>query len=80
VVLFGSRARGGYKPHSNIDVAVIAENLPGDRSIPWLGGVEPRGYTSDEFVEALVEARHDGPGRMQRGDAGHRPQLLKQVR
>lgn len=55
LLVFGSRARGDYKPWSDIDVVVVAENLPKVKrwEILWVGEVEPRGYTPEEFLEAL---------------------------
>ena len=56
VVVFGSRARGDYKPWSDADVLVIAENLPIVKrwETLWIGEVEPRGYTPREFMRALL--------------------------
>jgi len=55
IVVFGSRARGDYKPWSDVDILVIAENLPKSKrwEILWVGEVEPRGYTPREFLKAL---------------------------
>ena len=55
IVVFGSRARGDYKPWSDVDVLVVAENLSELRrwEVLWIGEVEPRGYTSKELIDAL---------------------------
>ena len=63
VVVMGSRARGGWKPWSDVDVLVVAEDLPkGLERLEVLrvleeevveSEVEVRAYTSDEFKEAL---------------------------
>jgi len=69
IVVFGSRARGDYRPWSDVDVLVIAENLPKAKrwEVLWIGEVEPRGYTPKEFFEALwkldmtaLDACHEG--------------------
>jgi predicted nucleotidyltransferase len=59
-VVVGSVARGDFNVWSDVDVVVVAEGLPeraperGDalgEDAP--GGVQPVGFTPDEFVQAL---------------------------
>jgi hypothetical protein len=57
----GSVARGDFNVWSDIDVVVVAEDLPErlpERSsllaVPDPSGVQPVGFTSDEFVRALT--------------------------
>ena len=56
----GSVARGDFNVWSDIDVVIVAERLPArlpDRSallaLDAPGGVQPIGFTPDEFREAL---------------------------
>ncbi|MDJ0275156.1 MAG: nucleotidyltransferase domain-containing protein [Nitrososphaerota archaeon] len=60
VILFGSYAKGDYTEESDVDVCVIAENLPEDelarRSLSSLYphvGVRAIGYFPGEFLEML---------------------------
>jgi hypothetical protein len=59
-VVFGSRARGDYKPGSDVDIVIIADDLPKgwervmlfygiDKIVP----IEPRAYTSEEFLKGI---------------------------
>ncbi|MBS1252640.1 MAG: hypothetical protein MAG451_01681 [Anaerolineales bacterium] len=63
VVLYGSYARGDFGLHSDIDVIIISDALPGDpldrlavlhRYVS--GNLEPKGYTPSEFLN-LVDRR-----------------------
>ena len=56
VILFGSRSRGDFYPHSDIDLLLISDEFPDD----WfarqarlcflkLRQIEPIGYTTDEI-------------------------------
>lgn len=63
-VLIGSRARGGWRPHSDIDLLLVVE---GDKSRISVGIVDPRPYTWRELLEAIegcevevIEAFEDG--------------------
>jgi len=51
VILFGSRARGGYLPYSDFDLAVVLERV-GDplESIRSLRALKPRGLPLDLVV------------------------------
>jgi len=62
VVLFGSRSRGDFYPHSDIDLLLISDEFPDD----WfkrhtrlyflkLKQIEPIGYTADEIQRMLNE-------------------------
>ncbi|MEM3693860.1 MAG: nucleotidyltransferase domain-containing protein [Candidatus Bathyarchaeia archaeon] len=62
IVIMGSRARGDWKPHSDTDILVIAENFPQDHSgllvalnppEVWGLSLEPRAYTPKDFLDAL---------------------------
>lgn len=60
VVLFGSYARGDFTEESDIDVCVVAENLPEDiferRSLSGLyrvSGLRAIGYFPEEFLKEL---------------------------
>lgn len=55
-VVFGSVSRGDFNDASDIDVVVIAEELPTHpvRRLevlltPWVPGIDPKGYTPSEF-------------------------------
>lgn len=57
-VVFGSVSRGDFNDASDIDILVIAEELPTHplRRLdvllaPWVPGVDPKGYTPSEFVQ-----------------------------
>ena len=63
VIVMGSRATGRWKPWSDTDVLVVADDLP-KKSLRWsalkdlddelVGGlIEPRGYTSKELIDAI---------------------------
>jgi len=62
VILYGSRSRGDYFPHSDIDLILISNDFPKD----WfkrqsrlhylkLKQIEPIGYTMAEFKKMLKE-------------------------
>jgi len=65
IIVMGSRARGDWKPWSDVDILVVAENLPKG----WLRSdvlqviddtvikaeIEVRGFTPDEFLKLLEE-------------------------
>jgi len=60
IMLYGSYARGDFTEFSDVDVCVVAENLPEDvferRSLSGLYKVEnlrPIGYYPNEFLEEL---------------------------
>lgn len=60
VVLFGSYARGDFTEESDIDVCIVAENLPENiferRSLSGLyrvGNLRAVGYFPEEFLEEL---------------------------
>lgn len=62
VILFGSYARGNYTENSDIDVCVVAEDLPADmfkrRSLSGLykvHGLRAIGYYPNEFIQMLNE-------------------------
>ena len=64
IILYGSLARGDYKKGSDIDIIIVADNLPQkftDRIELLLcfsagGPIEPRGYTPHEFLKMIEEA------------------------
>jgi predicted nucleotidyltransferase len=62
VILFGSRSRGDFYPHSDIDLLLISDEFPDD----WfkrharlyflkVKQIEPIGYTVDEIQRMLNE-------------------------
>jgi predicted nucleotidyltransferase len=62
VLLFGSRSRGDFYPHSDIDILLVSDDFPKD----WfkrqarlhflkLRQIEPIGYTTDEIEKMLEE-------------------------
>lgn len=62
VILFGSRSRGDFYPHSDIDLLLISDEFPDD----WftrqaklyllkLKQIEPIGYTTDEINRMLSD-------------------------
>lgn len=81
VILYGSRARGDFKPSSDFDIIIIAENLPEftqrwdllckyRTEIP----LEPRGFTPEEFLTMIkncnptaLDAVHEGKILFDRG-------------
>jgi len=59
-ILFGSRSRGDFYPHSDIDLLLISDEFPDD----WFARqtklyllkslqIEPLGYTTDEIQRML---------------------------
>ncbi len=56
-VVFGSRARGRWKEWSDVDVLVVAEDLPRERIRPFLHGyalnIEPWPYEPSEVLESV---------------------------
>ncbi|MBU7026059.1 MAG: nucleotidyltransferase domain-containing protein [Theionarchaea archaeon] len=57
-VVFGSVSRGDFNDASDIDIVVIAEELPTHplRRLdvllsPWVPGIDPKGYTRSEFEQ-----------------------------
>ena len=57
-VVFGSVSRGDFNDASDIDIVVIAEELPAHpvRRLevlltPWVPGIDPKGYTPSEFEQ-----------------------------
>ena len=66
IVAIGSRARGNYKPWSDIDLIFIVEDVK-DKEFFTIGIVDPRVYTVSEAIEAiklceveLIEGFEDG--------------------
>ena len=65
VILIGSLARGDYTAFSDADVIVICDEAPErhiDRAIPFMDpsmpvDVEPRVYTTEEFLRMAREGR-----------------------
>jgi len=66
IILYGSLARGDFNERSDIDLIVIASNLPENyykraellsdlivSAVP----IEPLGYTPDEFIK-MIQNRH----------------------
>ncbi len=57
IVVFGSRARGCWKPWSDIDVLIVLklapEGLDRFKLIPYTPMIQPWIYTEDEFYTAL---------------------------
>lgn len=59
-ILYGSSVRGDFKDWSDIDIVIIANNLPIDPMErldvlyePAEGLIEPKGFTRDEFEVIL---------------------------
>lgn len=57
-ILYGSYARGDFHAGSDIDLIIIAEDLPEHPLDRWellysciSGGMEPKGYTVSEFLK-----------------------------
>jgi len=81
VILYGSRARGDFKPSSDFDIIVIAENLPEfmqrwDLLCKYRSKIplEPRGFTPQEFLTMIkncnptaLDAVHEGKILFDRG-------------
>lgn len=65
MILYGSFARGDWKPGSDADLLIVAEDLPPTYGERWslfstiLMGVpvEPHAYTSEELDELLKHGR-----------------------
>jgi glycosyltransferase involved in cell wall biosynthesis/predicted nucleotidyltransferase len=63
VVALGSRAKRQFRPQSDVDVIVIARNLPESKrqvqriisDTPVFMGLEPDGFTPEEFLEHLED-------------------------
>ena len=62
VILFGSRSRGDFYPHSDIDLLLISDEFPDDWFMRQaklyllkLKQIEPIGYTTDEINRMLSE-------------------------
>ncbi|RLF24848.1 MAG: hypothetical protein DRM97_02845 [Thermoprotei archaeon] len=57
IVVFGSRARGRWKPWSDVDVIVVLKRAPKGLarvlSMPYAPLVEPWVYDENEFYEAM---------------------------
>jgi predicted nucleotidyltransferase len=66
IILYGSLARGDFNERSDVDLIVIASNLPENyykraellsdliiSAVP----IEPLGYTPDEFIK-MIQTRH----------------------
>ena len=62
IILFGSLARGDFNERSDVDIIVIASNLPDNyikRSlllynlIETLDPIEPLGFTPEEFIQMI---------------------------
>ena len=57
IVVFGSRARGDWKPSSDLDVLVVLKAAPKSferlKLLPCVPLVEAWAYTEEEFYEAL---------------------------
>lgn len=58
-VVFGSLARGDFKPWSDVDMVIIADDLPKgvERLRPFYTcedlAIDPRPYTKEEFLRAI---------------------------
>lgn len=66
IILYGSLARGDFNERSDVDVIVIAPNMPKNYyeraellydMIETLDPIEPIGFTPDEFV-SMIKKRH----------------------
>ena len=54
LIVLGSRARGDYKPSSDIDVVVVGGDLPKSWwSILKEPLIDPRAYTPEEFLDSI---------------------------
>lgn len=62
LILFGSYAKGTADNHSDIDVAVVVDDLPGDffstRPILW----KIRRLVDDRIEPVLIDKKHDDSG------------------
>ena len=63
IVVLGSRARGDWKPWSDTDIVIVAENFPEEygkrlaalhREKTWGIAMEARAYTPNEFIDAII--------------------------
>jgi len=58
-VVIGSGARGGWRPHSDIDLVLVLGSRRDIRPVleaPGLGTVDPKPYTVREAIDALEKA------------------------
>lgn len=63
VILYGSRARGDWKPWSDVDVIVISSRLQGTFFDRWDAlmdyeveiPIQPKGFTPHEFLRMIAE-------------------------
>ncbi|WP_304330008.1 nucleotidyltransferase domain-containing protein [Candidatus Culexarchaeum yellowstonense] len=59
VVVIGSRARGAWKPSSDIDAIIVVDEAIPYAKLPPVGVVDPRIYTLKELLEAINEAEYE---------------------
>jgi predicted nucleotidyltransferase len=59
VVVIGSRARGTWKPSSDIDAIIVVDEAIPYAKLPPIGVVDPRIYTVKELLEAINEAEYE---------------------
>ena len=65
VILFGSRSRGDFYPHSDIDVLLISDDFPDDwfkrQTVLYylkMRQIEPIGYTTTEIKNMMMEGNN----------------------
>lgn len=88
IVLTGSLAKGSYTGTSDADILVIADNLPdqmleryalfADPSMPI--DVEPRVYTTDEFISKVYRRDSFAIESLETGVPLHGEQFFKDLR
>ena len=88
IVLTGSLAKGSYTGTSDADILVIADNLPdhileryslfADPSMPI--DLEPRVYTTDEFVSKVRRGDHFAIESIEAGIPLHGERFFKDLR
>jgi predicted nucleotidyltransferase len=59
MLLYGSRARGDFDEHSDIDVAIIVENLSRDLKARILGMIADKELTYLTPLSVIVFSSHD---------------------
>lgn len=81
LIVLGSRARGDYKPSSDVDVVVVADELPQD----WWSFlkeplIDPRAYTPREFLKSIRRLDPTALDAMAEGVVVHNDGFLAKAR
>ena len=88
-ILYGSFARGDWKPGSDVDLLVVAEGLPPDPRDRWdliatlVEGlpIEPHAFTPGEFEEMVRHGRMTAADALTEGLVLHaEPAYLRRIR